>query len=770
MKKLLILLLLCMLPLVSAAPFNLTDVTETNWATEATSGQIGIKFYAYENGTLRGVGREPSCAATNVTLRNAAGTILTSSSTVTGHTFTFDYPLVATNYYRVELHSNGGLYNNRKNDTFAYPKSRNGIELVTGSSNGADLAGIIYCVNNVTLEFPNNPVISKVRAENASIVSGTVYLNATLVGALTNVVNATLYVWDGSGTLRNLSYTTTSGLFPNVTFTPSGINFSLGTPYKWNVYGCLNTGVCSFASYNSTFYVGATINNVSANASTYQTETQLFRANLTVPTGVTVSSATLFYHNNTYTGTVGSDGTNTIITKSFDMPLLTSGSYQWFWKIMYGSGENQNTTNQTQGVSDVNLTLCGASPMNVPYINFTMKNETTGQENIKASLTSSFTYYLSSGSGTEYKTLSYTNTYENASYAFCFSPQNRTALVTPELAFANSYSQQRRYEPGQLTLTNVTTNKTLYLLPNSLGSFVTFQVFNLANQPLADVTVNLSRSSFGAIEYATTSDSGTVTFFLNPNVEYTVCASKTGYGYFCTTDSFTQTSYTLTLGGTGGSGTIPDYSRGITWSFLPTDATLLNDTTYNFAFVFDSSYWDVSSFGYTLVDNYGRMIGSATQTGNSGTASSNVNTYKNGTITIKAYWIINGTYTNRSKEFIVLNLYDTDYSILNFFNRLSFYINESDSDTDGIFGLENTSGNTFNISLILFIAIFGMAGFVSYKYGLSSPTAVMGFMFALVYLFDISFSMIPRPDNGLPIATILTGLVLLASGIREFGR
>jgi len=506
------------------------------------------------------------------------------------------------------------------------------------------------------------------------------------------------------------------------------------------------------------------------NATSRETEQIQFGTNLSLP--VTATSATLFYNNsNQGSATVSAfNSTLTTITKTIDVPTGLSNTQfiPWYYQVTLSNGTTYNLRENRQHYSFINLTICGASPQNVRFVNFSFRNETTVQQNVTATLSSTWTYFL--GSGAVNKTLSYSNAGEAASYSFCFAPVAPSLYTVPRISYSNAYSQQRTYAPGQLTYTNTTTNTTLFLLPTSDGSFVTFQVVTSAFQPISGATVNITHSTFGLIETSTTSDSGSVSFFLNPNVQYTVCGYKSGFGSLCSTDTFSQSSYSIILGGTTTQNQTQDLTRGVSWSIQPTTATLSNNTNQNFNFTFSSTYWDTTSFGFVLKNNLGQTLGSDTDSGNTGTSTVTINTGTNVTVTMNAFWLINGTYTNVSRTWVIINSADTEYSILNFFNRLAFYINSSDSDTDGIYGLENQAGNNFNIAILLFFVVFLSAGFISYKYGLSSPFAVMGFVFAFTFLLDVTFGLIPRPLNNYPIATIVIGVVLIGAGLREMSR
>jgi len=77
-----------------------------------------------------------------------------------------------------------------------------------------------------------------------------------------------------------------------------------------------------------------------------------------------------------------------------------------------------------------------------------------------------------------------------------------------------------------------------------------------------------------------------------------------------------------------------------------------------------------------------------------------------------------------------------------------------------MFGIDD-----FGIAILIFLFIFVTTGLMSYKFGINSAAAIYTFIFGIVLLLDVGVSLIPD-INGYPLATILTGLVLLGLLIR----
>lgn len=488
------------------------------------------------------------------------------------------------------------------------------------------------------------------------------------------------------------------------------------------------------------------------NQTTFETASQNYSLelwNLTVAPDIYI----LNYNGTNYTSTLTNVGNNKYtLNNTIDVP--TGSSIKSFF-YYFNDTQFRTTDTLNQTVNYSTLGICN-STLTAPFLNISFKNETVGQEVVNASITSAeFNYYI--GSGTIVKNYSFVSTSENRSYTLCFSPITANITISESIDYLNSVSPQREYN----TVTNAgntTKQQTLYLLPTIVGQYVTFQIINPALQPISNVTVNVSTSSFGLIETKTTDASGAVTFFLNPLVTYTIVASKTGLTNYETSITPTQTEYTLTMGAGTTETVIDDYFRGIDYSIYPSQTYLANSTTYTFNFTISSDYWNLDSFGITLTNSSGSVFGSNSSTSSSGgTVSLTRNTGDNNTLILKPYWIIDGNTTNISKIYVVYDSSGSDTSLANLRDRIRIYI-----DAGGFFGL-----TAFGLNILVFLCIFITTGIISYKFGFTSPFAVFGIMLVLTMMFD-QVNFITYAD-GLPedAATILVAILTLAFGIKE---
>lgn len=583
-----------------------------------------------------------------------------------------------------------------------------------------------------------------------------------------NFTNATLFIWyGGNDTIFNQTTNIVLGNNTNSTiFTVT--NIPLGN-FKWNVgwnVGNTTTNLVNYAILNFTFTLAPSSTTSNAfNTTTYETALESFTSSILIGSGLVINTANLFYKGTSYPASfTNSTDTNYTLTRSgIDVPIGI-GNNTWFWNIIYTDGSTENLTLTNQSVSLLNFSVCGSAPQNIPYINFTFKNETTGEESITATIASTSQYWL--GSGNINKSLIFNNGSPNPSYAFCNRPQNRTVFVSPSITYNNPFSQQRTYNPGTLTLTNDTTSTTLFLLPTGLGQFVTFQVINPAQQAIAGATVSISANPFGAIESKTTDSAGGATFFLNPFTSYTVVASAPGFSSSTSTIVPSQTQFTITLGVPQNNNT--DCTTGIITRTQPSVTELFNNTFYNFNFTINSTFFNLESFGFILTNGSDNLFTTTSNNPRGGFLSTNLNTDNNSIIVMDYFWVTNCTVSNATRSWNVFNTADTQWSINYFFNDLNLYI----TSTTSLFGLDR-----FGLNILIYLLIFTITGVMSYKFALNSPSAITLIVLTLVMFFDVGLNLISRPlnlqSNSLAIVhfpTFFVALVLVGLYLNEVAR
>lgn len=538
----------------------------------------------------------------------------------------------------------------------------------------------------------------------------------------------------------NRSFSCSSGAFATYSFElAQGINS--GTIYVNDSFGNLNQTAISW-SYK------VLENNRYYNASTHETSSEKYTINVTANSSLT--AVNLLINQTNYTLT---DEGNGNWTYTGDVQLgITNNTISF--NFTYGGSSFLSSYETYQDVSSLIWTICNAT-YDTEFLNISFKDEESLAWLNATVPSSTFTYYL--GSGAINKTYNFVNNTKNPTYQFCASP-NKTISVVPYFQYKNGTQYpQRVWNPSAQTYTNTLTSKTLYLLNVNSGIYVTIQVVNTANQVLEGVFTEVTRlisSVDTVVGQGTTGASGTVTFWLNPDFIHTFSLSKPGYDDVTSSFAPTQTSYTITMGSS--SITNQNFFEGIAYSILPTNLSLINDTIYTFAFNLTSSSWTLTEYGFDLRLANGTIITGGSSTVEDTNIELLYNTTNESLIYMDYYWLINGTYTNATRLWVVYNTQYTGWSIATFFEDFTRY---KDS---GLFGLDE-----FGNRLIIFLIIFLTVGLMQFKFGLNSPVAVLSVLFLTVYFFDIVVGQIPQIRGIDNLLTYISGLALVITIILE---
>jgi len=540
----------------------------------------------------------------------------------------------------------------------------------------------------------------------------------------------------------------------NTTFNVSNIPFADG--YNWNCESFSNNSVSSNASSNRTFSVKVFVENSQTfNSTTDEMANEAFSMNIT--TNGSTPTAKLYFDNvNIVDGTITAHGGNEFIV-SATIPAIPigSGSKNAYWELNIGDTLTNSTSNAIT-VRETILGICNATST-VSYMNYTFKDE-NNETGLNASIpTSTFNYWL--GSPSVNKTLTFTDTTEQQSFAFCLSAVNRTLISDNRIQFEKTSWPQRVYDPETTSFTNVTTNETLYLLFSGDGIYVTFQVIDVAEQVIEGVFINASRIISGEttlLESGFTSVAGTLTLWLDPDFIYNFAYSASGYNQVSESFAPTNNEYTITLGTTPN--VTQDYTRGITYQINPKTNPLFNETTYTFNFTLASSFWTVTDFGFVL-KNATESLGSHIVSSNGGTATLDFSTTNQTELTMEFFWTINGTSNNGTSHWFVVSDAGDEWSIKIFFSDFTTYI------SSGLFGLGD-----FGLGIIIFLIVFLTTGLISWKFGIQNAAAISMVFFGLVLLFDVGLGLMSglTPIGAIPyLPTIFCAIIMLALLVRE---
>lgn len=508
------------------------------------------------------------------------------------------------------------LLNNQEMKFFRFNATAYPTIYISGASSAENMLGIY----NLTTYLDAGEIILNTPVNNSISYNG-VFSVDVYPSSLNNITNATIFIWDN---LNNLYYSGINNLTGNQKNTTSWDldNIPAGI-YSWGVKAFFinSTGINYLISANNTFISASYLNNYTYNSSDYETSYQNIKANLTKLEGSIISSVKLYYGGTAYTSDYSDIGNYLILNKGV---YVDNGNNNILFEITYSNGYKQNISNATQVINNISLYQCSTGTNR--FLNISFKNETINLENINASLSGTFIYSLSDISIIN-NSYSYSNSSYNSFYSFCFTPADRSINILNILSYNNPDSIQRNYY-AQLFLTNLTTNKILYLLPSISGIYTRYKSADSNGETITGVLAQVYRTISGTsylIASAIGDSAGLVIFYLNPDESYNFIFSKSGY----TTTSFSLIpnsieTYTVVLG----SG-IQEISNGtqiysnLSYSIYPVNLTLLNNTSYNFGFNVTGNNIDFISMNITNSTGYQIYY---TSNGGSGYIYTNINT------------------------------------------------------------------------------------------------------------------------------------------------
>jgi len=549
-------------------------------------------------------------------------------------------------------------------------------------------------------------------------------------------------------------------LYGNTTIQSNVTSLGADGRYFWRVRVNDNQSVSGFTSTRS-FLVDRrliTENLTVVNPNATLSSTQIYSLNITFNQSTVYDvDANFIYAGTRYevTKTNLSDNKRSFV-RTLNPP---SGINNWNWNLTITQLNNTLVYNTSfsgqQTVDDFIFAACN-STLTKKYLNLTFKDETTN-ERINGTIDSSTMDYFVDVEADK-KTLSYINTTKNLEYVFCASPSyTNYNLKIKSFVYGNSPNYQTRTWLENIIITNGTTNKTLFLLSSSSGSYVTFQVVSQGNQPIQDVLVTASRNNV-IIQSGLTDAAGLVTFFLNPNLPYDFSFSKSGYSTFTSTFQPTQSAYTITLSATI---IVSDINPniGINYTIFPLNTTLNKSTTYIFGFNIQSDgYFQLSEYGFLLRNNTAILTNTIKGSNPLGSfISTTYNTGNNSRIIMDYYWTVNQTNMTGSHSWNVFNLYVGTASVQNFCNHLTNFGNTFQSTFGG------EEGFAFTKAIIAFILIMIITVGVTYASGIYTPVGVVGIIAFSTAFLDFCGNLIPTPINALPhFITFLIGVIFIA--------
>lgn len=223
----------------------------------------------------------------------------------------------------------------------------------------------------VTLNQPPN---------NSTIANLMFNATVTYDSTINNLTNATLFVYNSSNFLVNMT-TNNLSMNPTNTSTWNITSLPIQTGYIWNVLACQQNQTgneCAFAFQNFTFNYGFLQNSQTWENTTGELSTTNFKINITLANTILNSQATLFYNNTQYGSSTTTEGSNRIFSSNVitpDVNTATAKSFFWILQFTDTSGNvlNFNTTALSQIVNPISIDNCTTNTDLV--LNYTLFDE-----------------------------------------------------------------------------------------------------------------------------------------------------------------------------------------------------------------------------------------------------------------------------------------------------------------------------------------------------------------------------------------------------------
>ena len=274
-------------------------------------------------------------------------------------------------------------------------------------------------------------------------------------------------------------------------------------------------------------------------------------------------------------------------TYIYEYPLSGLTGLRYYLNATHYDRAGESYLSEGLVIDSQYLNNCSAG---YPTINFTFRDELYNQLILTGG-------YITFSFGTYTQSFSNTN-----NFSVCIFPSysNLTSDIT--LYYSATNYPQRRYSSNMI-LSNSTQNLVLYLLNTSIGiPYARFQITDAYGNSIVGATGSMTQSGESSIIEVESSDSsGLMTFFVNPDQDYTFTFSKSGYpSYTVTLRPTTSEIYSITLGQSIGN-TISPFT-GISYDFSP-DGLLNNGTTYRFTWNVTSSYWNITACTLLISNN-----------------------------------------------------------------------------------------------------------------------------------------------------------------------
>ncbi len=512
----------------------------------------------------------------------------------------------------------------------------------------------------------------------------------------------------------------------------------LDSKVTFNSIGGLN-----IRNENFTWYRGVT--NESFQNHVFGSDIQNFFLNVSNSSAIKDITATFFYNLTAFTVTRTPTGERFIFNASGTIPIIdgTSTIFPISWNITVTQPNGTIvlfSLTDTQNASNFDFGPCSAT-LTTPTINFSILDE-LNLSPVRANMVSVVTFWLNNRAVNRTKT--FTQNLDTVNYTFCAFPNNITLNLNHVTDVSSTTYQQRQTIETDLLITNVTTQKTIYLLELTAGIFARLRTTDQFENVITGVAVLQQKDITGTGVFVTIGnqvgdDSGVVTFFVNPDDTYRYTFTKTGFAIQIVSLRITSTDIFNVIMTAEGTGVDSPPGTGVNFLFGPSNTVIANGTNITFSFNYSSSFFDITDctlFIFNATQQVQYINSSTSFTTRSCNISININTRTNTTFVVKAIVNQNGTQNiTYRRVYSIRDLSVGQFSLQNLI--------------DDIRALNVAGFNNFTRMIIAFLLIFALTASASKFTGLADPDGVIIFIWTMVGFFSfLGFFILDYP--GMP--------------------
>lgn len=288
-------------------------------------------------------------------------------------------PLSETNFLG---NGTGGFYDGLLDEIGIWNRSLNDAEISDLYNSGNGLVPLTLSVNLLT--------------PSVTATADPLLFNASIQPLQTDLINATLYLWNSTGNLIN--QTTNEVIGSTLNYSAWNIlNHPVGS-FLWNVLAVGNDSsglVENWATTNNSYDYGYAFNSEFHQEPIPEGSNSEFTLNLTLAQNLLSSVGVLIYNGTSYTATRTEINNESIFTVSPTAPALNSNSNISFrWELTLNDGTRSvvfNITNSTQEVFNMQIDTCDSFTNEI--LNFTVVDEEFQTDLINASIEAAINIY-----------------------------------------------------------------------------------------------------------------------------------------------------------------------------------------------------------------------------------------------------------------------------------------------------------------------------------------------------------------------------------------